>query len=80
MRKTKGRLSRAGFAAALLAGSFLVAAARLPASEEPVESARIEVGQPAPEFTLTTATGGELSLSDVRGEKSLVLVFFRGTW
>lgn len=32
-------------------------------------------GEPAPEFTLATATGGTLSLADLRG-RPVVLFFF----
>lgn len=32
--------------------------------------------QPAPDFTLPSSTGGEISLSDYRGSKSVVLYFY----
>lgn len=41
---------------------------------------RIKVGQPAPDFTLENMEGKPLSLSDFRGKKSVVLVFYRGQW
>lgn len=36
----------------------------------------VEVGQEAPAFTLPRAGGGEVSLADFRGERTVVLVFF----
>ena len=35
-----------------------------------------ETGQPAPEFTLTNQFGEKVSLSDYRGEKNVVLMFY----
>jgi len=41
---------------------------------------RIKVGQPAPDFTLENLDGKKISLSDYRGKKNVVLVFYRGHW
>ena len=41
---------------------------------------RVKVGQPAPDFTLEDADGKAITLSDFRGKKSVVLVFYRGYW
>ena len=41
---------------------------------------RIKVGQPAPDFTLEDMEGKNISLSDFRGKKTVVLVFYRGYW
>jgi cytochrome oxidase Cu insertion factor (SCO1/SenC/PrrC family) len=41
---------------------------------------RVKVGQPAPDFTLEDADGKAITLSDLRGKKSVVLVFYRGYW
>jgi len=41
---------------------------------------RIKIGQPAPDFTLQNQDGKNISLSDYRGKKSVVLVFYRGHW
>jgi cytochrome oxidase Cu insertion factor (SCO1/SenC/PrrC family) len=41
---------------------------------------RVKVGQPAPEFTLEDVDGNKVALSDFRGKKSVVLVFYRGYW
>ena len=38
--------------------------------------AAIAEGHPAPDFTLPSSTGGEISLSDFRGSKSVVLYFY----
>ena len=38
------------------------------------------VGQPAPDFTLPDATGRPVRLADYRGQKPVVLVFYRGYW
>lgn len=43
-----------------------------------IKSANVPVGTVAPDFTLPVATGGELSLSDYRGKRCMVLVFLRG--
>jgi peroxiredoxin len=44
----------------------------------PVPSRAIPYGAEAPDFTLPSATGGEISLSDYRGRHCVVLVFLRG--
>lgn len=36
----------------------------------------VEVGQAAPEFTLTSQTGDKVSLSDFRGSKNVLLMFY----
>ena len=41
---------------------------------------RVKVGQPAPDFSLEDVDGRMLTLSDYRGKKSVVLVFYRGYW
>ena len=40
----------------------------------------IEVGQPAPEFTLKDQDGNDVSLADFRGEKAVALVFYPFTF
>jgi cytochrome oxidase Cu insertion factor (SCO1/SenC/PrrC family) len=44
------------------------------------ELTRIKAGQPAPDFTLEDSDGKAITLSDFRGKKSVVLVFYRGYW
>ena len=46
----------------------------------PTDLNRVKVGQPAPDFTLEVAEGKALTLSDFRGKKNVVLVFYRGYW
>lgn len=46
----------------------------------PTDLDRIKVGQSAPDFTLEGMNGERISLSDFRGKKSVVLVFYRGHW
>ena len=36
----------------------------------------VEVGQPAPEFSLPSSTGERISLSQYRGQKIVVLSFY----
>ena len=40
----------------------------------------IKVGQPAPDFTLTSHRGNEVSLSDFQGRKNVVIAFFPLAW
>ena len=59
---------------------LLLAAAALAAQTlAPADLNRVQVGQPAPNFTLEAAGGHRVSLSDYRG-KRVVLVFYRGQW
>jgi cytochrome oxidase Cu insertion factor (SCO1/SenC/PrrC family) len=59
-----------------------------PASAQPKDGAdlaptdldRIKVGQAAPDFTLQDTDGKAINLSDFRGKKTVVLVFYRGYW
>jgi cytochrome oxidase Cu insertion factor (SCO1/SenC/PrrC family) len=46
----------------------------------PTDPERVKVGQPAPDFTLEDVDGNKITLSDFRGKKSVVLVFYRGYW
>jgi cytochrome oxidase Cu insertion factor (SCO1/SenC/PrrC family) len=50
--------------------------AQLPATD----LERVKAGQAAPDFTLEDMNGKEITLSDFRGKKSVVLVFYRGYW
>ena len=49
-----------------------------PAVEQPAAAPSFGVGQPAPDFTLASLAGGEISLSQFRGKA--VLVDFWATW
>jgi len=46
----------------------------------PTDLDRIKVGQLAPDFTLENHDGNKITLSDFRGKKDVVLVFYRGHW
>ena len=46
----------------------------------PTDLERVKTGQPAPDFALEDVNGKSVSLSDFRGKKSVVLVFYRGYW
>ena len=41
---------------------------------------RVKDGDPAPDFSLASYAGPAVTLSDFRGEKNVVLVFYRGHW
>jgi len=44
------------------------------------DTGRVAVGTIAPDFTLEALTGPPISLSQFRGRKNVVLVFYRGHW
>ena len=46
----------------------------------PVDLERVAVGDLAPDFSLASLAGPVVTLSDFRGEKNVVLVFYRGHW
>jgi cytochrome oxidase Cu insertion factor (SCO1/SenC/PrrC family) len=46
----------------------------------PTDLERVTVGSEAPDFTLETHEGSHITLSDFRGKKNLVVVFYRGHW
>lgn len=45
-----------------------------------VDLDRVQVGDEAPDFSLQSYRGPVVTLSDFRGEKNVVLVFYRGHW
>lgn len=79
-----------GFAASVAVALFLVASleAQIVAKLGPVDSVglqpldtgRVAVGTAAPDFTLEAKDGGTVTLSQFRGKKMIVLVFYRGHW
>lgn len=70
-------LRAAGLAAALT----MTAAAAAPVAAQVEEEIGPAVGSPAPDFTLAAvADGAEHTLAEHRGERPVVMVFFRGTW
>ena len=40
---------------------------------------RIDLGDPAPELTLTTQSGGQITLAQYRGKNAVVLFFYPNT-
>lgn len=74
----------------LLVGVLFVLAAASPAPVQlgpkdgggltPLDLDRVRAGDLAPDFTLEDMTGRRISLSDFRGKKNVVLVFYRGHW
>ncbi len=46
----------------------------------PVDLERVRVGDQAPDFTLEDTDGSNISLSEFRNNKKVVLVFYRGHW
>ncbi len=44
------------------------------------QAERIAPGQAAPSFELTGSDGEVYRLEDLKDKKSLVMIFFRGTW
>ena len=45
-----------------------------------VDLERVAVGDEAPNFTLESFSGEPVELAGYRGEKNVVLVFYRGHW
>ena len=46
----------------------------------PLDTGRVIAGLIAPDFTLEAKDGGTVTLSQFRGKKNVVLVFYRGHW
>lgn len=46
----------------------------------PTDTGRVSVGSVAPDFTLEALAGPAVTLSRFRGQKTVVLVFYRGHW
>ena len=46
----------------------------------PTDTGRVTVGLVAPDFTLEALSGPPVTLSQYRGQKNVVLVFYRGHW
>ena len=44
----------------------------------PINSEIVQIGDPAPSFTLPTVSGEDVSLDQFLGQKNVVLVFLRG--
>lgn len=50
------------------------------AEDDPAQAPRVETDQEAPAFSLTDTDGDLRALNDLRGEKTVLLIFFRGSW
>jgi len=60
---------------------FFLLAVLAPATAQPSQQEdRVQVGDEAIDFTMQSIDGETFALSDVRGEKNVVVIFFRGTW
>ncbi len=46
----------------------------------PTDLERVRAGDAAPDFSLASLDGPVLTLSDFRGQRNVVLVFYRGWW
>jgi hypothetical protein len=46
----------------------------------PADTGRVAVGDVAPEFSLQSYDDGIVTLSEYRGRKDVILVFYRGWW
>ena len=46
----------------------------------PADTGRVSVGDLAPDFSLESYRGDVVRLSEFRGQKDVVLVFYRGHW
>lgn len=58
-----------------LAGYFNFVLARVPTTPS-----ALTVGRPLPDFTLPDSTGHQVTLSEYRGRRPVLLVFYRGYW
>jgi len=71
---------------ALVLGSLMLAfAAAGPVqaqgpADRPAQATIVDVGRPAPDFSLPASDGKIYRLADLQGKKRLVLVIFRGVW
>jgi hypothetical protein len=45
-----------------------------------VDLDRVQVGDLAPDFSLVSLAGPVVTLSDFRGDRNVVLLFYRGYW
>jgi len=49
-------------------------------SGAPMAAERVAVGDTAIDFTMQSIDGETYRLSDLRGDKNAIIIFFRGTW
>ena len=81
-----GTLTLLGLAVALTVGTWLVMGSETRFGPHDgldllgIDTGRAAVGDVAPDFSLMSYAGTVTTLSDYRGEKNVVLVFYRGYW
>lgn len=87
MRRSPASLLRLCALSLLAAGAFAVASARAQTlgpvdghDLPPTDIERVALGDEAPLFTLDSFDRGPVDLAGFRGEKNVVLVFYRGHW
>ncbi len=61
-------------------GLFLVFLMSAAATTAAPQAERVAVGDEAIDFTMESIDGETYRLSDLRGEKNAIIIFFRGTW
>lgn len=77
------RLKSIGLAAALLASLSCAGggdSSRPASGQLQPRSSPVQVGEAAPDFTLTDQNNQTVTLSSARGQAPVVLVFYRGHW
>ena len=78
------RQTRLAVSIAFLVLSVAVAQAQLGPKDggnlKPTDLERVNVGETAPDFTLENLDGNRISLSEFRGKKNVILVFYQGHW
>ncbi len=81
-----GTLTLLSLAVALTVGTWLVMGSETRLGPHDgldllgIDTGRVAVGGVAPDFSLMSYAGTVTTLSDYRGEKNVVLVFYRGYW
>ena len=76
--RDKSAHMKAWFASVAAFAALVLGALALPSNAyEPVKEIGIAIGMPAPSISGTTQTGQSAAFANLRGEKGLVLVFFR---
>ena len=64
----------------VLLAALALSAAGLASAAEPTRTSPVGVGDAAPDFTLQDQNGHPVTLSASRGQRPVVLVFYRGYW
>lgn len=77
--RRRSAVSSTGLALSILATAALFGFVFLLSEQLPPAADAIEVGRPAPPFSLPDQNGRAVALSDFAGSK-VVLVFYRGFW